>query len=404
MLLGGIALFFCAYCLIGIPNFSARRGYMIPEIQTMFLFGLQVVVFSIFLSNWIMRDKKIPASNKSEKYNSDDYKIWRKSLILILLFPSFVALPYLISLKGLSFLKDDRFGTDPIIHLSILIGFLPLSLSIYNMRVAKEANIAKDLLYYFIILWFIFGSIVLGYRNSLVGIMVCYIAISMEKFSIRKVFPYAIIGAILIVGIDIYRRTNSTSLLDLQSLQEKYHATDIPQFFAGLHFTFREGFGISQRLILNYGQSPYGIFFADLLTLLPGEQLSGGRLVANLAGSTVQEGGLTTSLIGLSMFEFGLAGGCAFLALISVMFSTMIGWQTPDDRLSEGLLMGIPTYEFLLLFHRGDMRVYSYFLLFSIVLVVYFRKSRLLRTSVRRKRKQAAFLRPSAHQSVSVTE
>lgn len=385
-----ISMFFCLYTLIGVSNLSAWRGYIIPEIQLMFFFALNVVAFTIFIVTFILRDSNSSLNHleSSSIVRDDGYyistyvKTWSRPVIAAMLVPSVLAARSIIQDKGLDLGQNDRFGTSPVYELSILFVFVPLSLSVYNIKESMKTGRWTNYFDLLVVLWSLAATIILGYRNSIIGVFVCFVSIMVKDFSIKKLSLLFVIGIAIILIFDQIRRIAFPNLLDVESLQYMFGAEHLPPLLAVLHFTFREGFGTSQHMILTYDGPPQTIFFADLFTILPGYQPSGGGIVAELNGGTLQNGGLTSTLIGLSLFEFGKVGGFIFLIVITSIFSSIINWKIANDPLSDRILTAIPTYEFILLFHRGDMRVSTYVVIPAILIIVALRDNPLLRKPV----------------------
>lgn len=383
ILLGGVSLLLTVYSVLGILNFSAKRGYMIPEVQALFFMGLETILSVLFMTCLLMGRENGATRVAPELSGNSPALVWRPGIIFMLLVPSVLAVPFVLYDRGFDVLTESRYGTDPLVHLGILLVFIPLALSIHNLRVYRDEKL-NAAGYYVVLIWALICFLILGYRNAIVGAIIMFVIINSNAVSLRKLAPYGGAVLVLVLSVEAYRRASSSVLLDISTLQAEYNAADMPEVLASLHFIFREGFGISHALIMQNRASLDPIFFADLLTLLPGEQPSGGRIIAELAGGSLQEGGLNAGLIGLSFFEFGVGvGGLFFLGAVSAFFATMMCWRVVDDRRSEALLVAISTYEFLLLFHRGDMRAYSYFLIAGIIFIVRFRNSPNLRVPLR---------------------
>jgi hypothetical protein len=382
--------FFLAYCLIGIPNFSSWRGYIWPQTQTLFFFGLQIITTTIFFVAFFMQRPGRGIAGAG----SGAHKMWRGWLLAALLVPGLAGTAYLLHAKGLNLGQDDRFGSGGLVHVAILSMLLPLSLAAANIHQRYHLRQPQNAFELAIVPLAVFCALVLGYRNAVIGVIICFAVVALPTLSLRKLLLFAAAALAVAVGFGLYRRYALDQLGDIATVKDLFDASDLPDFFAELHFAFREGFGLSNTMMIKYGAPPEPIFFADLMTLAPGFQPSGGSIVAALSGGAMQGGGLNPGFIGLCFFEFGEFGGGLFMAAVVAVFAVVINWKLGDDRISERVLVGIPLYELLLLFHRGDLRAAAPLLITALVLLVAFRDSTLFRRVERgRLRRGASRLR-----------
>lgn len=199
-----------------------------------------------------------------------------------------------------------------------------------------------------------------GYRNwILTAFLIGIIGLTRVGALRIKMIPalVAVAGAGAFLGlVSIFRRAVSPQLLSSDASIERYDVEYLPGFLAQLHLGFRESIALTS-LIMSKAIDFHGqpVFLADLMTLLPGERISGGRVIAQAFGA-VLAGGLTPGLVGLLTAEFGAANCMIFFAAVGTVGGLIWRWCVASDRPEAAFFYGFFVVNFVLLFHRGIMK------------------------------------------------
>jgi hypothetical protein len=157
-------------------------------------------------------------------------------------------------------------------------------------------------------------------------------------------------------AVSEFRRAVSPELLSADVSLDKYQVQYLPGFLAQLHFGFRESIALTGQLIERpYDMHGQDAFFADVLTMLPGQRASGGQIIGQVFGS-VLAGGLTPGMVGMLTLEFGRTWCLAAFAVCGLMIGGLWRWYARTQAPEIAFVYGFFVVNFLLLFHRGILK------------------------------------------------
>ncbi|WP_156843126.1 hypothetical protein [Novosphingobium aquimarinum] len=294
--------------------------------------------------------------------------------IIASLLPAIAGVMWIVSTVGIPlFNPNARFAADPKALFLAEMGCATASLMALRYYMAGRFS-AFD--------WLILAGVAVfllipGYRNWLiVAILVNIVGlVRMEALKVR-VIPAAISLALalgFLGAMSEFRRAVSSELLTADQSMLQYKVQYLPSTLAQLHFGLRESIALTGRLIEEgIDFSGKTVFFADILTMLPGTRTSGGRILADAFGA-VLKGGLTPGLVGVWTVEFGVTLCFAGFALCGAFAGTLWRLSGRGGRPEIAILYGYFSVNFLLLFHRGILKpsmvwVPLYFLIIVLLL------------------------------------
>ncbi|MFG6551034.1 hypothetical protein ACGYLV_18480 [Sulfitobacter sp. M21595] len=173
--------------------------------------------------------------------------------------------------------------------------------------------------------------VMIGSRGTAVIAIVAYVIALLHKngggvdfrtfvFKNKSYLMYALSGLAIISVLFYLRRGGDSGFAAIDVIMHHYFDYDnvfvraILPFYLG----FKETIGLSTTIItdqISNTINPYPLLFADLFTVLPGENLAAGQTLSRIFGAT-QDGGLTPGLLGgiyidygsVSIFGFGIIG------------------------------------------------------------------------------------------------
>lgn len=224
------------------------------------------------------------------------------------------------------------------------------------------------------ILLIIFAALfilLLGYRSLLV-ILVLFVTIAL--FQIRRpslLVLFSIMVSVFIITYFIWVvRYSLEGALDIKTIAATYNFPIENSFLFYPYMILRNGVSLTNKIIsfVANGNLLMGkLFFADLVTILPGQQQSGGMLMAQMFGGS-GVAGLTVTIVGGLYADFGIWGVGGGLFIIGLL--TMIAYR--KMQLSRSvyaiILYSIIMTESIHFLHRG---VFSTHYIWDVV-VVYF--------------------------------
>lgn len=279
----------------------------------------------------------------------------------------YFSLAYVILEHGnIMFNQEERFGLDGwvgyLIRTTIYIPFLHF---VFN----KGKNTKYEIIKYYILP--LFPAVFIGSRGTvlmvLIGLLILKIFRSQRQPKILSFFNKSksnktallllgVAGFLLIVGFFYIRRMNSSIYVSSEELLNLYFDDPnlLTYLFAPLHFALREQIGISNYIIENNltGTLPYPMFFADLVTVLPGKQPAAG-ISLNVMMTNNDHAGLTPGILGGLYLDYGTMatfGVFAFVIMLTYLYKKAL---SNDIFL---LFYALSVTQFFHMFHRGFLK------------------------------------------------
>lgn len=273
--------------------------------------------------------------------------------------PGAVGLVWMLaSAQGLPLLEPAlRFAIDPKALVLVETLFVPLILRGVSLWDTPSAPVRKKLE---LGGWFLLLALP-GYRGWLVGALGVLMLVALARGVTRRTLLWAgsagVLSLVILVSFALLRRLTQAELFDPAESLRMHGAEDLPQWFAQLHFAVRESLFVGQGLWLlrQDGVAGPSLLFADLITLLPGQQQAAGAVLGDFFGRSLA-GGLTASLPGVLFYEYG-NGALAVLAGLGVLMG--LGWRrvrAAPSRLTLGLY-ALCYFYLLHFFHRGTVKL-----------------------------------------------
>lgn len=345
-----VALFFTFYLSIGMLNISSWRGYI--DTNVIFLYSICILSFFIF-----------PFMFLNKKETNQTPLISNERFLYIIIFShvliAFLAVMYTyISIGNVIIYQSLRFKIPTAIEYTIK-SILPIAALIPMLHFKR-----KMLLLVIILL----PAILIGSRGTAVIAVVSFVIseiyvrnIKLDLFKLvirnKKYIFYAILCVIVITTGFYLRRGNGSDLAAVSSVLSYYFDYDnlfvraILPFYLG----FKETIGLTNTIIndnITNFLNPNTLFFADLYTVLPGENLAAGQTLGQIFG-TVEGGGLTPGLVGGLFIDYGL------LTIVFFMFFGLVFLSCESILYKSPLFIVIYSQvitQFIHLFHRGFLK------------------------------------------------
>ncbi|WP_326511605.1 oligosaccharide repeat unit polymerase [Clostridium intestinale] len=250
--------------------------------------------------------KNIETSNRYRKY------IFIGISIIIIYFISIKTIPLLgensddlrvESLKGKGFIVLLGYG---FLVNSIIFDFL------YVLKREDKIYFIKSLVLYLFAFLVLMGT---GYRGISFKIILILISILlMYKYKKLPIFKLSILIMILLSSVAImgyYRSSNIVSF----NLEAIYKVT-IWRFFVNI-YNFQNISNFVDVIGFINGKT----YVLDILTLLPGHQISSSYYMKDILGLSFSGGGITPTLFGEALINFGYEFGLIIVLVVSVIIS-----------------------------------------------------------------------------------
>ena len=315
-----VLIFFMAFYLsIGLLNISTWRGY--TSVQTLSLYA------------WAMYALLLPILLFARRRSDVNFQWARQQALLkcfILVHLSIVYLAVLIVYATVGNVLSDqtlRFSTSTALQYVIksalpVAGVLPflklrwpilwlVLLILPAVMIGSRGTAVMGLLAYFLVLLFQHGGRV-DFRVLFFG---------------DKKFFLLGVGAVAIISVLFFgRRVGDNGLSPIDVIMNRYFDYDnfliraILPFYLG----FKETIGLATTIITDKVENtlnPLPLFFADLVTVLPGENLAAGQTLSRILGAS-HSGGLTPGLLGGVYIDYGASSVWIF-ALTGILLSWM---------------------------------------------------------------------------------
>lgn len=302
----------------------------------------------------------------------------------------YLILFYLFFTQGNIFLKQDlRLNLNPALaYITRSIVFLPI---IFTATLKLNRIRVFELFFYYILP--ILPSILLGARGTAItSILSCILILTLGEKKIIKTnflieffirrkkrifFIGGIFSATVIYGLFFIRRSGTGSLSTASDLLSRYFDTPSVMFLLllPLYLAFKETIGITTKII-NEGHFnsyfDYPMIFAELFTILPGEQTAPGRIISKEIYSSTIDKGYTPGLVGGLYMDFGTIGTIFVFFLIGFLMSFLL----KNTRSQNGIIVYVFLMTtFLHLFHRGFLKPEYFTNLFVLILYLLMTKN-----------------------------
>lgn len=335
-----IGAFCLAYTIIGIADLSLYRGPLsAPVVQSEVALTLIVAALSL-------------AFTPLRLTRNDRSVFVSINVVYATMAPGLLGAALQLQKGGLDFGQSGRFSNDPLTQLLIESLFIPLLLIGARLKVGQPGRRRQLIALAGMILAIL---LLTGYRNFVIGgLIVLGLQLNSDRRFLRAL-PYGVVGVLFFSVIGYLRQAFAPNLLPMDQLRAKYAFSDaIPDILIPLHITARETIGIANTIVTRGLSLDSPVFFGDLLTLLPGKQISGGKVVAELVGSS-QSGGLTIGLLGSALVEFG-SSRYVFVTAVAATFMLFMRAPWTKNLEKQMIFTSYGAYQFLLTFHTGVLR------------------------------------------------
>lgn len=346
-----IFFFILIYLSFGLLNISSYRGYTSAFVCQLYLLTCLALVVPFVAV-------KIRESQLAMMKHHDINLIFKVAVFFHICI-AYMALMYIFASNGNIFINQGlRFNIPTSIEYiikSILV--LPLFPPMLKMK--------KTTTFFFIFIC-VLPAIAIGSRGtSIMSLFGYFLSLlffyrqglnSSLKIKFHKKILLVLSGIFIIFTGFYARRSGDGVLISVDMLVSLYfdYSNILIYLILPLYMGFNETIGITNRIISDgvfNNVSSIPLFFADLVTVLPGENIAAGQALGETLGR-IQEGGLTPGLLGGLYLDFGIF---AVLIILACSFFLVL---VRKISLSRGL---IPFYivcltNFLHLFHRGFLK------------------------------------------------
>ncbi len=315
-----IFIFFMTFYLsIGLLNISTWRGYTTVETIVLYAWVTYLILAPILVLSYRQIDIPFQMAHQQRLL---------KLVIVGHLTIAFLTVSYVyISIGNVFSQQILRFQLPTALEYTIK-SVLPIAAVLPFLR------IRWPLIWIFAIL---LPPVMIGSRGTAVIGIVAYVIVLLHrnggKLDLRSILKnsralllYALASIGIISLLFHLRRMGDGAFAAVDVIIDVYFDYDnifiraILPFYLG----FKETIGLTTKIINDQVENvinPYPLFFADLLTVLPGENLAAGQSLSRLFGAT-QDGGLTPGLLGGLYIDYGSASVVVY-GIIGVLLSFM---------------------------------------------------------------------------------
>lgn len=237
---------------------------------------------------------------------------------------------------------DARFGNSTLIQLLeyfllffVLLYFCARYIDRFKMSVYLAGSIAV----------FVLGALTLGYRSPVVLFFASTALSTVIIYRARegrlpwaRIVPMALIGIVFLGGLGLFAQYRTETKYDSAKFYRGYNIYELPTFahpFMDPLTMMRADQQTVSKLVYATGNGNYwngGLFAANFITLLPGEQPGARNIIGSLTTSHVSDEGkgwsITPTIQGALYLDGGLAGVVIGGALIGMILTGL-------DRLSR---------------------------------------------------------------------
>ncbi|MDP2228897.1 MAG: hypothetical protein Q8J78_15630 [Moraxellaceae bacterium] len=360
-----LAVVLGVYLIIGFAPISLYRGEMKAETVSAYILFIFPFYLSILFLSWI-RDRKVPSISLA--WGGRAETIFYAHMLVVWSGTVYVYVAY-----GNVFLNQDgRFFINPLVGYVVKSG---LYAAIYVACVRRLRSFKDFFVYVFLP---IAPTILIGSRGNVVAYVMAvglYYFLISGRVSIKgyaKSVAVIMLVFFVVTGIFYLRRSGEGAFITVDELIYSYFHDDgyVSYILAPFHVAFRETIGLANRVItvgIVNEVTSYPLFVADMVTVLPGEQVAAGRALGEMMG-VIGDGGLTPGLIGGIFLDYGHAG----VIFAAVMLGLVLAFLRKLSTHSHYWLIVfcVTIAQFVHLFHRGFVKP-EYFLSYLIIYLYY---------------------------------
>lgn len=315
-----IVIFYMGFYLsIGLLNISTWRGYITVETLSLYAWAMYALVLPILVLAPRLIDVPFQPARQQKLV---------KLVIVGHIFVVFLAVLFVYGTIGnVLSAQHLRFRIPTAVEYAIKSA-LPIA------AVLPFLKLRWPVLWLFALL---LPPVMIGSRGTAVIGILAYVCVLLHKSGGRldlrtflvKNRTYLLygLGAVGIISVLFYmRRGGDNGLANVDVIMYHYFDYDnlliraILPFYLG----FKETIGFSTIIINDQIENtinPYPLFFADLLTVLPGENIAAGQSMSRIFGST-HDGGLTPGMLGGTYIDYGHAS-VGFFAVTGLLLCWM---------------------------------------------------------------------------------
>ena len=375
-----LAFFFLIYFVIPFPNISTFRGTI--EFLTIKLYSLFILFALVPFMFRLFRKKSYRTVLVRRISGGNRFFV----LAILHLTIAYIFLAYIFLTHGFIFLnQDSRLGLNTY-HTYILKSTIYIPLFYPFLDKTKR----KKILFFFILFVLpIIPSLLIGSRGSVLLVLISVSIILIlktenlndlltNKFARIKskhrlrIATLGMVGLVAVYVVFYIRRSGEGSLITATELLEYYfeeynvlHIIILP-----MYTSLRETVGITNRILVNDYQNlflSYPLFFAELITILPGVQPAPGQILAKEIIGAKSSGGLTPGILGGMYLDFGY-----YLLILPIGLSLFIKWLFKKAFYSDffKIIYALTLAQYLHVYHRGFLKL-EYLVAYFIIIIYY---------------------------------
>jgi hypothetical protein len=358
-----LVLFYFIYYLFSMIPISTYRGTISGEMN---------MIFITFISlHWLVSTLEVKIKNKQEFLVNKRY-FYIISFIHVMI--AYIVVIYIYSRYGFIFINQEKRVLIPTIY-----EYIVKSLLILPVFYAPRKLILNTKFTMVLVVTSLLPTLLIGHRGSVFIAISAYVLVyySTHKnviynFHFKKKY-LAIIGGIFItiLYLEFYIRRYNTSYMSPSELIVTYfsHNNIFIQMILPLHLSLKENIGIANTIlnrdIINT-LTPYPAMVADFFTILPGEQISGGKIIGSYIGTQLN-GGLTPSILGGILIDFDILE--LFIISFFIFVTLQIIYIYSKQNIRILILFSWIFLNYLHFFHRGLLK--PEYLMTTLIIVFY---------------------------------
>ena len=372
-----LALFLFLYYFLPFLNISTYRGIISFETLQLYTIGITCILLPFLFSVG-----NFPEQLKPKPYTKLVVTRRLIEFVLVHILIVYALLGYVyLTLGNIIVNQELRFFLNPkVAYILKSTLYIPLFIVFFDKSQFSKKNIL-----FFIILPLI-PPFFIGSRGTvliiIMSLMILFILKGFPKnrrYYLQnsdlwkkykfKIYRYGFLSFLLIQITYYTRRIFSDEFISTNDLVMLYFSkiTWYYVLIAPLYFSLRETVGITEKIVSKNAYNKwfdYPIFFSEIATLLPGEQISPGILLSQQLYNSSGRGGITPGIFGALYMDFKY-GTVVILFLISMLIYYFYKKSFFSDI--NKILYVLTLTQFLHLYHRGFFK-FEYLVAYIIVL------------------------------------